>query len=550
MVLSLVLAACDSSSGKSGTRGIPGNTGPIPNGGTLTIGAEEEPACFDWIGSCSGLQWGTWIAQIHTQPWAFIDVPDGKGGLKTIASPLLAAPATMTPTPVETISYKIEPKAVWSDGVQITCADFQYTVDQQQNGKDLYDPTGYPDIASVTCPTPKSVVVKYAKGKTYANWKSLFGAGVGIFPSHLLKGKDRDAELKNGYSWSGGPWFAKWTKGVSVVLTPNPKYWGQKPHLDKVVFKFEADTAAEFQAFQSGQVQAIYPQPQIDVVDAIKAGLTGAQHEYNANTASVEALWFNLTRPPFDSKPFRQALMYSIDRDAVVKKLFGGLGVDKAVNSLNPPVMAAYSDQNATSYYTLQPDKVTSLMTGAGWKKGSDGYWAKNGKRASFTVSTTADNKRRQLTEQIMQPLFKAQGFQMKIDNKSVDDLFGKLLPELNYESAIYGSGLVSLIPGLCSILCTSAIPTAANGSSGNNTQGVSIPRADKLMATVDESLNDAERRSAAKEVDKIMADEAVAMPIDPLPDVLIWSDKVVGPIQDNAILGMFWNLNEWGLKQ
>jgi hypothetical protein len=46
------------------------------------------------------------------------------------------------------------------------------------------------------------------------------------------------------------------------------------------------------------------------------------------------------------------------------------------------------------------------------------------------------------------------------------------------------------------------------------------------------------------------MADEAVAMPLDPLPDVLIWSDKVVGPIEDNAILGMFWNLNEWGLKQ
>jgi peptide/nickel transport system substrate-binding protein len=165
-------------------------------------------------------------------------------------------------------------------------------------------------------------------------------------------------------------------------------------------------------------------------------------------------------------------------------------------------------------------------------------------------VSTTAGNKRRELTEQIMQPLFKAQGFEMKIDNKSSDDLFGKLLPELNYQSAIYGSGLVSLIPGLCSILCTSAIPTTANGSTGNNTQGVSIPKADKLMATVDSSLNDAERRSAAKEVDKIMADEAVAMPLDPLPDVLIWSDKVVGPIQDNAILGMFWNLNEWGLKQ
>jgi peptide/nickel transport system substrate-binding protein len=525
------------------------NTTPVPQGGTLTVGAEQEPDCFDWIGSCSGLQWGTWIAQIHTQPWAYIDVPDGDT-LKTVPGPVLAGEATMTPKPVQTISYKIEPKAVWSDGVPITCADFQYTVDQMQNGKDLYDPTGYPDIASVTCPDPKSVIVKYKPGTAYANWKSLFGAAVGIFPSHLLKGKDRDAALKNGYTWSGGPWFAKWDKGVSITLTPNPKFWGEKPHLDKVVFKFQADTAAEFQAFQSGQVKAIYPQPQIDVVDSIKAGLTDANHQYNSNTATVEALWFNVTKPPFDSKAFRQAVGYALDRDAVVKKLFGGLGLEKAVNSLNPPVMSAYSDQDAWAGYTLQPDKVEELMTGAGWEKGSDGYWEKNGKRASFTVMTTAGNKRRELTEQIMQPLFKAQGFEMKINNKSPDDLFGKILPDLNYQATIYGSGLTSFIPGLCSILCTSAIPTAANGSTGNNTQGVSIPEADKLMETVESSLDESARMSAAKKVDQIMAENNVALPLDPLPDVLIWNKNVVGPITDNPILGMFWNLNEWGLKQ
>ncbi len=71
--------------------------------------------------------------------------------------------------------------------------------------------------------------------------------------------------MKDGYTWSGGPWFAKWNKGDDIILTPNPNYWGAKPHLDKVVFKFQTDTAAEFQAFKSGQVDAIYPQPQLDV---------------------------------------------------------------------------------------------------------------------------------------------------------------------------------------------------------------------------------------------------------------------------------------------
>ena len=64
------------------------------------------------------------------------------------------------------------------------------------------------------------------------------------------------------------------------------------------MFKFETDTAAEFQAFKSGQVDAIYPQPQLDVVDAIKAGLPDANTQYEPKTGTVEALWFNNAAVP------------------------------------------------------------------------------------------------------------------------------------------------------------------------------------------------------------------------------------------------------------
>ena len=551
--LSVPLAACGSSGqtavGSISPATTTSFTGTVPQGGAITIGAEQEPTCFDWIGSCSGTQWGTWIAQIETQPWAYTDVPTKNGTVAEVPSPVLAGPATMTPTPVETIRYNLNPKAVWSDGVPITCADFAYTADQLQHSNDIYDPTGYTGIDKVNCPDPKTVVVMYQKGQTYADWTALFSAGVGIFPSHLLEGKDRDAALKNGYSWSGGPWFAKWDKGVGVTLTPNPRYWGDKPKLDKVNFVFEKDTASEFQAFQSGQVQAIYPQPQIDTVDAIAAGLNDANHQYNANTAAIEGLWFNLSKPPFDSLAVRQAVGYAVDRDAIVNRLFGKLGVTKAVNSLNPAVIAAYSDPNAWARYGLDLAKVTSIMTGAGWAKGSDGIWAKGGQRASFTVNTTAGNKRRELTEEFLQQEFKVAGFEMKIDNSG--DLFDTHVnPDGNFQAAIYGQQLTGLTPGLCSVLCTSAIPTPANHNSGNNDQRVSIPAADTLLATVDSSLDDAVRQSAAKQADDILADNDVALPLDPLPDVLIWNKHVVGPITDNPILGMFWNINEWGVTK
>ena len=551
--LSLLAAACGSS-GKGaaggGTNG-PSTTifsGTVPQGGTLTVGAEQEPDCFDWIGSCAGSAWGTWMAQIQTEPSAFRTVVRN-GAVVEVPGAVLAGMPTFSASPVETITYRITPAATWSDGVPITCADFQYTAAQEQSGPDIGDRTGYVDLASVTCPTPKTVVVKYAQGKTFASWNTLFASAVGILPSHLLKGKDRDKQLKDGYTWSGGPWFAKWNKGQSIVLTPNPRYWGPKPHLDKVVFEFETDTAAEFQAFESGQVDAIYPQPEIDVVEAIQSGLPDANTQYQSQTGGVEALWFNLARFPFDSKVVRQAVGYAIDRDTIVDKLFGPLGVTKAVNSLNPYVIGAYSDPNAWAGYHLDLAKVASLMQGDGWKKGSDGVWAKDGKRAAFTVVTTAGDKRRELTEEVMQPELKAAGFDMTIRNTTADNLFGNLLPSGDYQASIYSSSLTSVTPGLCSVLCTENIPGPSNQNSGNNDSFASIPSADVQMRIVDQSLDDAARRAAAKKADDILADYDVALPLDPLPDILIWSKKVVGPITDNPIEGMFWNIDQWGIE-
>jgi peptide/nickel transport system substrate-binding protein len=549
---SLLLAACGSST-KSGspTPNSSSNTvssAPAPYGGAITVGAEEEPDCFDWLDACAGSAWGTWTAQLATQPQAFRAVVKD-GNLIQVPGAVLAGMPKLETTPVQTITYDIAPKAVWSDGVPISCTDFQYTVDQQQHGKNLYDPTGYTDIGSVTCPTPKTVVVKYKKGTTYANWQALFGSGVGILPSHLLQGKDRHALMKDGYSWSGGPWFAKWNKGQSIVLTPNPKYWGPKAHLDKVTFVFESDTAAEFQAFKSGQVDAIYPAPQVEVMDAIQSGIPDAHTQYTGETGTIEALWYNNQAFPFDSQVVRQATGYAIDRDAIVKKLFGALGIDKPANSLNPFVVGEYGDLNAWSNYHLDLGKVNELMTGDGWKKGSDGIWAKGGKKASFAVTTTSGNKLRELTEQIIQPMFKAAGFDMQIKNKKLDDLLQQM-GSGNYQIMLLSQSLTSVSPGLCDILCTKNIPTDKSGNTGNNWSFASVPAADPLMETVDTSLDDTARKAAGKKADELLADANVALPLDPSPDIAIWSTKILGPVSDNPIESMFWNIDQWGVKK
>jgi peptide/nickel transport system substrate-binding protein len=480
-------------------------------------------------------------------PYALTPVKQADGTLKYEHSNLLTKDPVLVTSPKQTVTYDLNPAAVWSDGVKITCDDFKYTWDQVANGKDIYDPTGYNDIESVDCTNEEQPVVIY---KTpYSGWISLFGGGYGIMPSHILKGKDRDAAMKNGYTWSGGPWFAKWTKGDNITLTPNPKYWGDKPKLDKVVFKFVEDTAAEFQAFKSNQVQMIYPQPQIDVIDAIGSGIPNANTIASAQTGAVEALWIQNARFPFDSVAVRQAFSYAIDRDAIVKQLFGKVGVDKAVNSLNPFVLADFSDQNAFSEYHLDLSKVDSLMKGDGWAKGSDGIWAKGGKKATFTLKTTQGNKRRQLTATALQSELKAAGFDMKIQFRTPADLFGKDGPAGDFDVALYAQQATTIVPGLCNVMCSKNIPGPSNDNNGQNWTHTNDPEIDKQETIVDNSLDEQAQKDASKAGDDQMAKIATSLPLDPLPDIVIWSKKILGPVGDHAILAPWWNLNEWGCQ-
>ena len=553
---SLLATACGSSGGSdgkaSGTTIANTNTtvapADVPTGGTLTIGAEQEPDCADWMGSCGGSSWGYWMMQVGTMPRAYDVLKQSDGTYKNVPSNLLTGEPTLVTEPKQVVTYKINPKAVWSDGEPITSADFKYTWDQVVNGSDIYDTTGYINIESVDDSDPATAVVTF---KTpYPDYPSLFGGGFGIFPSHLLDGKDRDAETKDGYKWSGGPWLIKsWAKTDSITLVPNPKYWGTKPKLDSVVFKFQADTAAEFSAFKSNQVSAIYPQPQLDAVDQIKAGLPDTQKVISTVTGNFEALWINNAHAPFDDVKVRQALAYSIDRAALVERLFGGLGVDKPLNVLNAPIVSPYSNVDAFADYKLDLDKAKTLLEGAGWTKGSDGIYEKAGKKLTFTIRSTAGNKRRELTEQALQQQLKSAGFDMKIDNAEAGDLFGDILPKGDFDIGIYAQVITSLSPSVSSLFLSSNIPTDANKFSGQDWTRTNIPELDAQLKIVDSSLDEAARKAAGKKADDIMAENVVSLPVDPLPNILLWNNKVVGPIDDNSVLGPFYNLNEWGLK-
>lgn len=518
----------------------------VVDGGEIVIGAEQEPDCADWIATCGGSIWGTYIMQIPTLPGVFQTRQVDDEWVPVPSDLVTAEPEVeVADDGTQTITYSINPDAVWSDGEPITSADFEYTALQIRDGDDIFDKTGYDRIASIDATDPATAVVTLSS--PYAGWRTLFSV-YGIMPAHLLEGQDRNALMADGYDFSGGPWkIDEWTRGTSVTLVPNENYWGEKPHLDKVTFLFLPDTTAAFQALKSGQVSALYPSPQLDALNQIEAGLPGIQSQVDARSGNLEAIWLNNSAAPFDSVAVRQAFAYSIDRDAIVSRLFGSLGIDEAQQSFNSPMVAPFAADDF-SQYSLDLDKVDELMEGDGWSKDSDGVWAKGGETATFSIKTLAGNKRRDLTVQVLQSQLADAGFEMTIDQVTPADLFGTIAPQGDFQAGIWALVDTFPDPTLSSTFSSVNIPSEANGFSGINFYRTDIPGLNDLLAQVDSEVDPDARIAASHEADTLIAENVPSLPLDAVPNVLLWSDTVGGPLQINPVEGPFWNLAEWGL--
>ncbi len=551
--VALVAAACGSSkksSSSSPTTAGGGSTNAnVKQGGDVVFGAEQEPDCMDWIGSCSGAAWGVYTVETNTMPRAY-DYTDDKGYQPSI---LLTGAADLKTSPQQVVTYHINPKAVWNDGQPITSTDFKYTWDQIAHGTDIYDATGYNQIASVDDTDPHTAVVTFTT--PYAAWQSLFGANYGVMPSHILQGQNRDAMMKSGYTFSGGPWempSGGWVKGQSVKLVPNPMWWGtSKPHFNSVTFDFITDTATEQQDFKSGQILAIYPQAQPG--QEVLKGQPGTY--FNAVSGlSYEGLWFNVSKPPLNDQTVRQALGYATDRTAIVNQLFAPVepGIQPIQSWYTPAFGKVYSQPYAK--YTLDLNKVTQLMTSDGWAKDSNGIWAKNGQKAALELKTTTGNKRRQLTSQIIQTEWQQAGFQLTVTPEKAGVLFGQDGPAGNFQVALYAQTPSDNDPAQCNLWCSKNIPGPSNGNNGINWYRVNDPVVDTHFTKVDSLLDQGTRITEAQAGQAQLANIAAGFPVDPFPDiVVINSDRIGvaggGTFLHNFAYGPFTYMNTWYAK-
>ncbi len=131
-----------------------------------------------------------------------------------------------------------------------------------------------------------------------------------------------------------GPFiFKEWQAGDRVVLERNPDYWDPAlPYLDQVVYRILPDGNTRYQSIKSGEVDIGRVDTAAHVLDARKVPSL-VVHDYEG---SGGYMWnFNHSKPPFDDKRVRAAVVHAFNSPAMVEAFF--LGTTKPSTDLLGP---------------------------------------------------------------------------------------------------------------------------------------------------------------------------------------------------------------------
>jgi peptide/nickel transport system substrate-binding protein len=441
------------------------------------------------------------------------------------------------------VTYYIRKNARWSDGVPVTGKDWRFTWQTATTPKykEHIDPLGWEDIRSVT---GNGKVVKVTFKRNFAAWRGLFSY---VLPQHALAGTDMltvwndcICNPKKGNAPIGnGPFLlTRFDRGSGITLTKNRRGWYGKPaKLDSIVFRFITNTNSEIQAIRSGEVDAIYPQPQLALADLRgQAGLrvvshVGLQYEH------IEIQQGAKGNPLAKQKWLRQALITAINRTGAAKALYGTL--NPTVGALQSMVRLKGEKGYANDFakWNYNPAKVNQMMQAHNCSKGGDGIYRCGGTKVSFDFASTTGNALRALAFTIFQDQAQKAGIELKNGFVPAGTLFGSKLPAHDFDLAMF-TYLVTVDPHY-------NVTTFTCGNPSNYTEYCNRAVSAQLTKS-DRELNETKRLALITKVGKTLANDVPMIPLFQRPTYLVYKTSVKGIVDNASSQGPSFNAENW----
>lgn len=218
-------------------------------------------------------------------------------------------------------TIKLKKGITFHDGTPFNAAAVKYSIERLMKGK--IEEMPYADftfgkVEKIDAKDDSTVVItlKEPVAPFIANLAMGLAAPI-VSPTAHQKFGDKFGENPVGT----GPFvFKTWQKDQQIVLERNPNYWNKdaQPKLDKVIFKVIKEGSLRVDSVIKGEVDAIDGIAPADV-KRVKEGA----NLLTAAGMNISYMGFRVDRPPFNNKELRQAITQLIDRENLVKALYG-----------------------------------------------------------------------------------------------------------------------------------------------------------------------------------------------------------------------------------
>lgn len=420
------------------------------------------------------------------------------------------------------VTYTIQPGATWGDGTPVTTDDVMFTWEVGRHEQSAFANIElYRQIYAIDVVDQKTFTLHHDKVEFRYNAVNDFR----LLPAHLerpiFEAEPGEYDTRTTYNadpTNPGIYFGPYRvvqveSGAFMVLEPNDTWYGEPPYFEQIVIKTVENTAALEANLLSGSIDMIAGELGLTIDQGLAfAGRHGDDYNIIFKPGLIyEHIDLNLDNPLLQDRRVRQALLYALDRQAMVDQLFEG---KQPVADTNISQLDWIYDQGVRTY-GYDPDRAIALLEAAGYTEIEDGVRQNAaGDKLSFEFMTTAGNRTRELVQQVLQSQWRDVGVEAVIRNEPARVYFGGTLSERKFT----GMGMFAWISSPenvpRTVLHSDHIPTEENNWSGQNYTGFSNSAMDTLIEAAEVELNPDRRRELWRWIQAIYSDELPVLPL------------------------------------
>lgn len=330
--------------------------------------------------------------------------------------------------------------AKWHDGQPVTADDVIFTVDLMRKGGDVISPDlqdFWKDIEAVKL---SDQVVQFRLPEAFAPFPDYLAFG--LLPKHLLNGKSADQLVDENFNIQPvgtGPYrfdrlIIENGEIKGVVLATNKNYYGQKPYIDEIVFRYYPDNASALQAYRDGQVQGIG-----DVTtDILNEVLSESKLQtYTSRKPELTMVMFNLKNQEatfLQDAKVRKAFLMGLNRQGMIDKLMQGQGII-ADGPILPGTWAYYTGLKRVGY---DPDAAKALLKQAGYVLASESDAVRKKEEVALRLTLSyPDDERHQAMAEIIKANWTVLGAEVTLEPVPYDTLLNDRLGQRDYQAAL-----------------------------------------------------------------------------------------------------------------